>query len=138
MSDRFEQILDDFEFLDNWEDRYRYIIELGKGLPDFPDSLKGPPYKVDGCASQVWIKSTVVGEGGPDALINLEGDSDAHIVRGLIAILLALYSGKSASDIAHINASEQFEKLGLKDRSVSSSARWERLSSSIFLTPLLI
>lgn len=122
MSDRFQQILDDFEFLDDWEDRYRYIIELGKGLPDFPESLKGPPYKVDGCASQVWIKSNVTDAHGPNAVIEFEGDSDAHIVRGLIAILLALYSGKTASEISSINASEEFNKLGLEEHLTNQRA----------------
>ena len=106
-----EQIVDDFAFLDEWEDRYRYIIELGKALPDMDDAKKTAESKVQGCASQVWLISTA-GE-GDDPVITFEGDSDAHIVRGLVAIVLAIYSGRKASEIAATDAQDVFGKIGL-------------------------
>lgn len=90
-----ETILDDFAFLDDWEDRYRYVIELGKALPDLPEDKRTAENKVHGCASQVWLVSH--SDGAEDPLLTFEGDSDAHIVRGLVAIVLAVYSGKRAS-----------------------------------------
>lgn len=87
-----ETILDDFAFLDDWEDRYRYVIELGKALPDLPEDKRTAENKVHGCASQVWLVSH--SDGAEDPLLTFEGDSDAHIVRGLVAIVLAVYSGK--------------------------------------------
>ena len=86
------QIIDDFAFLDEWEDRYRYVIELGKALPDFAEDKRTAANKVQGCASQVWLVSHA-GDGA-DPVMTFEGDSDAHIVRGLIAVLLRLFSGK--------------------------------------------
>src|SRR5690349_6487939 len=87
-----EAIRDDFGFLDEWEDRYRYVIDLGAALPPFPDPSRIDTYKVPGCVSQVWL-TTRVG-GGSDPIIEFQGDSDAHIVRGLVAIMLALFSGR--------------------------------------------
>lgn len=87
-----DTILDDFAFLDDWEDRYRYVIELGKALPDLAEDKRTPENKVQGCASQVWLVSH--SDGAEDPLMTFEGDSDAHIVRGLVAIVLAVYSGK--------------------------------------------
>ena len=93
-----QDIIDDFAFLEDWEDRYRYVIELGKALPDLPEDKRTAKNKVQGCASQVWLVSHT--EGGADPVMTFEGDSDAHIVRGLVAIVLAIYSGRHASDIA--------------------------------------
>ena len=106
-----QTILDDFSFLDDWEDRYRYVIELGKALPDLPDSDKNAENKVQGCASQVWLVSEA-GEGA-DPIMYFKGDSDAHIVRGLVAIVLAVYSGKQASEIAKLDAISVFSEIGL-------------------------
>lgn len=106
-----QTILDDFSFLDDWEDRYRYVIELGKGLPDLPEDQKSAENKVQGCASQVWLVST--SDGSADPIMHFKGDSDAHIVRGLVAIVLAVYSGKKASEIAKLDAISVFSEIGL-------------------------
>lgn len=106
-----QTILDDFSFLDDWEDRYRYVIELGKGLPDLPEDQKSADNKVQGCASQVWLVST--SDGSADPIMHFKGDSDAHIVRGLVAIVLAVYSGKKASEIAKLDAISVFSEIGL-------------------------
>lgn len=106
-----DKILDDFAFLDDWEDRYRYVIELGKALPDLSEEKKSATNKVQGCASQVWLVSH--SDGASDPILTFEGDSDAHIVRGLVAIVLAVYSGKHASEIAGLDAIEVFGKIGL-------------------------
>jgi cysteine desulfuration protein SufE len=107
-----EQIIDDFAFLDEWEDRYRYVIELGKQLPELPEADRTADNKVQGCASQVWLVSHAQ-DGGTDPVMRFEGDSDAHIVRGLVAIVLAVYSGKHASEIASTDAIEIFNRIGL-------------------------
>ncbi len=107
-----EQIIEDFSFLDDWEDRYRFVIELGKALPDLPPEKQTLENKVMGCASQVWLVSHVSGD-PDDPVMTFEGDSDAHIVRGLVAIVLATYSGKHASEIAKLDAIEVFGKIGL-------------------------
>ncbi|MDR6815313.1 cysteine desulfuration protein SufE [Neorhizobium sp. 2083] len=116
-----EQIIEDFEFLDEWEDRYRYVIELGKALPDLPDDQKTAANKVQGCASQVWLVSHIV-DGGADPVMTFDGDSDAHIVRGLVAIVLAVYSGKTASEIAATDAIEIFDRIGLVEHLSSQRA----------------
>lgn len=108
-----ESIIDDFGFLDDWEDRYRYVIELGKTLDPLSDDERNDVNKVRGCASQVWLVRQV-GD-GDDPVLTYRGDSDAHIVRGLIAILLALYSGKPASSIRNIDAENEFAKIGLRE-----------------------
>ena len=105
------QIIDDFAFLEEWEDRYRYVIELGKALPDLPDDKRISTNKVQGCASQVWLVTH--SDGGADPVLTFEGDSDAHIVKGLVAIVLATYSGKPASEIARLDALDVFGKIGL-------------------------
>jgi cysteine desulfuration protein SufE len=115
-----EQIIDDFAFLDEWEDRYRYVIELGKALPDLPESARTAQNKVQGCASQVWLVSRT-GEGG-DPVMTFEGDSDAHIVRGLVAIVLAIYSGKRAYEIAGLDAIDTFNEIGLVEHLSSQRA----------------
>lgn len=109
-----EEITENFELLDDWDDRYRYIIELGKALPELPDDARSEQNKVRGCASQVWM-TTDVQTGGAAPILQFHGDSDAHIVRGLIAILLALYSGKPAPQIVSTDAQSLFEKLGLRE-----------------------
>lgn len=113
---QLDDIMADFELLDDWEDRYRYVIELGRGLPPLPEDKRTPQNKVQGCASQVWLSTSLeqVGTGGP-AVLHFVGDSDAQIVKGLIAILFALYSGKRADEILKIDAAEAFARMGLKD-----------------------
>src|ERR1700754_3340467 len=107
-----EQIIDDFSFLDDWEDRYRYVIELGKALPDLAEEKRTLANKVQGCASQVWLVTHTDGDAN-DPVMTFEGDSDAHIVRGLVAIVLATYSGKHAAEIADLDAIDVFGKIGL-------------------------
>ena len=109
---KLDQIIDDFAYLDEWEDRYRYVIELGKALPELPEDKRTTENKVQGCASQVWLVSHVA-EDGADPVLTFEGDSDAHIVRGLVAIVLAAYSGRHASEIAQTDAIEIFNRIGL-------------------------
>lgn len=111
-SERFEAIVDDFEFLEDWEDRYRHVIDLGKAMPEMPDAHKSEATRVIGCASNVWIWPLISGQ-GPQARIGFEGDSDAMIVRGLIAILHALYDGKPAAEAARIDAVAELARLGL-------------------------
>lgn len=110
-----DEIVENFGFLDDWEDRYRYVIELGNALEPLSDAEHSEQYKVRGCASQVWLVADH--RHGPDGkpVIIFRGDSDAHIVRGLIAILIALYSGKPADFIAKYDAEALFAKLGLGD-----------------------
>ena len=113
MSTTINEIYDDFAFLDEWEDRYRYVIELGQALPPFPESAKTDPYKVQGCVSQVWL--TTDRGSGPDPVVSFAGDSDAHIVKGLVAIMLALFSGRHASEIISTDAEGTLRKLGLDE-----------------------
>ncbi len=108
-----QAIRDDFAFLDEWEDRYRYVIDLGAALPAFPEEARLDLYKVPGCVSQVWLL-TKIGEGA-DPVIEFQGDSDAHIVRGLVAIMLALFSGRKASEIMGIDAEAVLKELGLDE-----------------------
>ena len=106
-----DQIIDDFAYLDDWEDRYRYVIELGKALPELPEAERTAENKVRGCASQVWL--VVKPDTGANPVLHLQGDSDAHIVRGLVAIVLAAYDGKRASAIADLDAADLFARIGL-------------------------
>jgi cysteine desulfuration protein SufE len=108
-----ETIRDDFSLLDEWEDRYRYVIELGEALPPFPDSERTAANKVTGCVSQVWL-TTEIGN-GKDPVVTFHGDSDAHIVRGLVAIVLALFSGRTASQILGTDAEATLKALGLDE-----------------------
>ncbi len=105
----------DFELLDDWEDRYRYVIELGRGLNPLPEEARSPANKVEGCVSQVWLSTEVEPRGEDGAVLTFQGDSDAHIVRGLIAILFAIYSGKSARAILTTDAEGILASLGLRD-----------------------
>ena len=102
----FEEIVETFEFLDDWEDRYRHVIEMGRDFPPLDDALKVPATKVDGCASQVWIHPRIEGEGA-EAVFDFAGESDAMIVRGLIAILHALYAGERVGQVLEIDALAQ-------------------------------
>ena len=94
-----DEIIDNFSLLDEWDDRYRYVIELGRTLAPLPETARTEANKVQGCASQVWLATTVKPNGSTGPVLSFAGDSDAHIVRGLIAVLFALYSGKGAKDI---------------------------------------
>lgn len=106
----FESIVDDFAFLDDWQDRYRHVIDMGKAMPNMDDALKTPTTKVEGCASQVWLHITL--DGG---ILHFQGDSDAMIVKGLIAILHALYDGLPVDQAAQVDAMGEMARLGLQD-----------------------
>jgi cysteine desulfuration protein SufE len=111
-----DDILADFELLDDWEDRYRYVIELGRGLEPLPDEARTPANKVQGCVSQVWLETSRANNGSEDGpALHFVGDSDAYIVRGLIAILLAMYSGRPPDRILATDAEAVFDRLGLRD-----------------------
>ncbi len=129
MSEAFEAIVEDFEFLDDWEDRYRHVIDLGKAMSPLEDALKVPATKIHGCASQVWLHPEI-----SDSVFNFRGDSDAMIVRGLIAVLAALYNGETVADAARIDAHAELGRLGLNDhlsaqRSNGLRSMVERLTS---------
>ena len=128
-----DEIKDNFELLEDWDDRYRYVIELGRTLTPMPDAEHSAANKVNGCASQVWLSRQLRDEAGEPVLTYL-GDSDAHIVRGLIAILLALMSGRSARDILATDPIQVFDQLGFKEhltpqRSNGLRAMVERIRS---------
>jgi cysteine desulfuration protein SufE len=106
----FEEIAETFAFLDDWEDRYRHVIELGRAMPPLDDAFKVPAFKVNGCASQVWIRSQIT-----DGRFDFQGESDAMIVRGLIAILHALYAGLSLDQVLAVDAPAALARLGLND-----------------------
>jgi cysteine desulfuration protein SufE len=110
MHTKIDNLLSDFELLDDWEERYRYVIELGRALPDMDAALKTAHTKVNGCASQVWIHSRF-----KDQHLLLQGDSDALIVKGLIAIAFMIFEPLSLADIIKVDAQAIFAKLGLKD-----------------------
>jgi cysteine desulfuration protein SufE len=109
------EIEDNFALLDQWDDRYRYVIELGKALPPLPEADHVEANKVQGCASQVWLITHTKPNGAAGPVLTFEGDSDAHIVRGLVAILFVLYSGKPAKEILDTDALAVFERLGLRE-----------------------
>ncbi len=106
----FEEIAETFDFLDDWEERYRHVIELGKAMPPLDESFKVPALKVQGCASQVWLRPMP-----RDGKFDFQGDSDAMIVRGLIAVLHALYAGVPLADVAKIDATAELGRLGLNE-----------------------
>jgi cysteine desulfuration protein SufE len=110
-----DDIIDNFSLLDDWDDRYRYLIELGRELPPLAAAAHNDANKVQGCASQVWLDTRVRPNGAGGPVLTFVGDSDAHIVRGLIAILFAIYSGKAAKDILATDAVALFERLGLRE-----------------------
>jgi cysteine desulfuration protein SufE len=109
------EIIDNFSLLDEWDDRYRYLIELGRDLPPLATEAHNEANKVRGCASQVWLDTSVRPNGAGGPVLTFVGDSDAHIVRGLIAILFAMYSGRSANHILATDAVALFEKMGLRE-----------------------
>jgi cysteine desulfuration protein SufE len=109
------EIIENFELLDQWDDRYRYIIELGRNLPELPEDARTEANKVRGCTSQVWVKTDTRPNGADGPVLDFRGDSDAHIVRGLIAILFTLYSGQPARSIVATDALALFEQLGLRE-----------------------
>jgi cysteine desulfuration protein SufE len=109
IDDELAALADEFDLLEDWEQRYRYVIDLGKDLKPLTDAERTEPNKVRGCASQVWLVTEPQGDGR----LNFRGDSDAHIVRGLIAILLRLYSGRPAAEILAFDAKAAFDRLGL-------------------------
>ena len=107
---RFEEIAEDFDFLDDWEDRYRHVIDMGKAMDPLEDAFRVPATKVDGCASQVWIVPQI-----RDGVFTFRGDSDAMIVRGLIAVLHALYDDLPLADVQAVDANAELGRLGLND-----------------------
>lgn len=109
-SEAFEEIVEDFELLDEWEDRYRYVIDRGKTMEPLDDALKVPATKVEGCASQVWLHPRI-----ENGVFSFEGDSDAMIVRGLIAVLKALYNGTPVNRVGLVDAHAELARLGLND-----------------------
>ena len=108
-----EEISDNFEFLDDWEDKYKYVIELGNQLETFPEDARNDGNKVQGCVSQVWVTSAI--SEGQDPTLRFFGDSDAHIVRGLVAIAFAIFSGKPAAKILETEEKQIFDQLGLSE-----------------------
>lgn len=106
----FEELVDTFEFLDDWEDRYRHVIDMGKAMPPLEDALRVPATKVDGCASQVWLVPQI-----KDGIFTFRGESDAMIVRGLIAVLIALYNEQPVAEVVKIDAAAELGRLGLND-----------------------
>ena len=113
-TEAFEEIADTFEFLEDWEDRYRHVIDLGKAMDPLPENQRVPATKVEGCASQVWLVPEIEGQGAK-ARFTFRGDSDAMIVRGLIAVLVALYDGLSVEDVLAVDAPGELGRLGLND-----------------------
>ena len=112
-TEAYESIVEDFEFLDEWQDRYRYVIDLGKDMQTLPDHARSPAAKVEGCASQVWMVPEVQECGGIKTFFFC-GDSDAMIVRGLIAVLRALYNGVPVAEIHRVDARSELDRLGLR------------------------
>lgn len=125
----FEEIVEDFAFLDDWEDRYRFVIDAGKAMDPLPDALKVAATKVDGCASQVWLHPQI--DGG---VFRFDGESDAMIVNGLIAVLRKLYNDMPVAQVLEVDARAEMERLGLNDhlsaqRSNGLRAMIERIRS---------
>ena len=110
-----DDIIGNFSVLDDWDDRYRYLIELGRELAPLSEAARSDTNKVQGCASQVWLDTVVRPDGTEGPVLTFAGDSDAHIVRGLIAILFAIYSGKHAKNILAVDAVKLFEDMGLRE-----------------------
>ncbi|WP_424970479.1 SufE family protein [Dinoroseobacter sp. S76] len=113
-TEAFEDIAETFEFLEDWEDRYRHVIDMGKAMPPLDEAFRVPATKVDGCASQVWLLPQIDGA-GPGATFDFQGESDAMIVRGLIAVLHALYGGLPVKDVLAVDAPAELARLGLHD-----------------------
>lgn len=113
MPENIQDLISDFEFLDSWEDRYMHVIDMGKSLPPLEPAFKTDATKVKGCVSQVWLVSERSGEENP--VLKFKGDSDAHIVKGLVAVVLEIFSGRHASEILKLEARSILEKLGLSE-----------------------
>ena len=110
----FEEIAETFDFLEDWEERYRHVIEMGKALPPLDPAFQVPAFKVDGCASQVWLRPMIDGQGAA-ARFDFQGNSDAMIVKGLIAVLHALYSGLTVAEVGKVDAVAELGRLGLNE-----------------------
>ena len=115
MMTTIDEIRENFELLEDWDDRYRYVIELGRTLEPMPEGEHSAANKVQGCVSQVWLSKNILRGDTGDALLNYRGDSDAHIVRGLIAILLTLYSGQTPQHILATDATAVFNEFGFRE-----------------------
>jgi len=113
-TEAFEDIAENFEFLDDWEDRYRFVIDLGKAMAPLEDAFKVQATKVEGCASQVWLVPQLEGEGA-DAVFRFRGDSDAMIVRGLVAVLNAMFNGLTVAEVLKVDAGGELARLQLND-----------------------
>jgi len=113
-TEAFEDIADNFEFLDDWEDRYRFVIDLGKAMAPLEDAFKVQATKVEGCSSQVWLVPQLEGE-GPGAVFRFRGDSDAMIVRGLVAVLAAMFNGLTVTEVLKVDAGGALGRLQLND-----------------------
>ena len=113
-TEAFEDIAETFEFLEDWEDRYRHVIDMGKAMSPLEEAFRVPATKVDGCASQVWLLPEIEGAGA-GAVFKFRGESDAMIVRGLIAVLHALYDGLTVSEVLEVDATAELGRLGLND-----------------------
>ncbi|MBB4198441.1 cysteine desufuration protein SufE [Rhodoblastus sphagnicola] len=109
-----DEIIESFEFLDDWDDRYRYLIEIGRSLDPLPEAAHTDANKVRGCASQVWLQTTISRNADGVPVLNFLGDSDAHIVRGLVALTLAYFSGHTAKEIIAADAPALFRRLGFE------------------------
>lgn len=129
--DAVQNMIDDFSFLEDWEDRYTHVIEMGKALPSLIDAERCDVNKVNGCVSQVWLVTKIEAEGKPDAssILRYRGDSDAHIVKGLVAIVIEIFSGQTAQQISAMNAPKILQDLGLSEH--LSSQRSNGLVSMI-------
>ena len=110
-----DEIVSNFELIDDWEERYRYVIELGRLMEPLPDEAHTDINKVQGCASQVWLESRIDDSADGKHVLHLRGDSDAHIVRGLVALLISLYNGKTPSEAVGTDALGLFKELGLSE-----------------------
>ena len=129
----FEDLADTFAFLDDWEDRYRHLIELGRAMPPLDEAFRVPATRVQGCASQVWLLPRIDGQ-GPGARFDFQGESDAMIVRGLVAVLHALYAGLTVAEVGRVDAAAELGRLGLTEhlssqRSNGVRAMVERIRS---------
>ena len=124
-----DEIRDNFELLEEWDDRYRYVIELGRTLDPMPEAEHSAENKVNGCVSQVWLSRQIDRSGNGEPRLKYLGDSDAHIVRGLIAILLTLYSGRTPQEIVELDPEAVFRRIGLREH--LTSQRSNGLSSMV-------
>lgn len=115
MPQNIQDMIDDFSFLDDWEDRYMHVIELGKSLAPLSDAERNASTKINGCVSQVWLVREVEKNHANNSILNFRGDSDAHIVKGLVAVVLTIFSGRTAQEITDIDAAAILSGLGLEE-----------------------